>query len=117
MAVPESQPVAIRIEGQTVLIEIHVRDLLQPAAVAQVNTELMLAADSEPGKTFVVDFAGVTAVSSELIGALIVLQKRIADEHGTLRLCGLGERVQRTFQLSHVDRAFDIYTDQAAARP
>lgn len=102
-------------DGGAVILAIMAPDLLRSAAVERVDADLMEAAEANPGATFVVDFSSVTAVSSELIGALIVLQRAIVAAHGQLRLCGVVDAVMRTLKLSRVDTAFQIFPDRESA--
>lgn len=97
------------------VLAIAAADLLRSAQVERVDADLTEAAEANPGSTFVVDFSNVAAVSSEMIGALIVLQKSIIAARGQLRLCSIDEPVMRTLKLSRVDTAFQIYPDAEAA--
>jgi stage II sporulation protein AA (anti-sigma F factor antagonist) len=51
-------------------------------------------------RRLVVDFAGVTYISSVGLRVLLVVAKRIRTERGTLVLCGLGDAVRQVFDLA-----------------
>ena len=51
----------------------------------------------------------VQAVSSEWIGAVLMLQRQAREIGSRFRLCSLDERVLHTFKLSRVDTALSLY--------
>ncbi len=60
----------------------------------------------------VVDCSGVEMVSSETLGRLLILQRRMRKSGGRLVLGGLREEVRQMFAWTKLDRCFEI---QAAA--
>jgi anti-sigma B factor antagonist len=110
-----NQAVQVSTLGGAIVLLITVPDLLRSATVERVDADLVEAAEANPGAAFVIDFSAVTAVSSELVGSLIVLQKMIAGAHGQLRLCAIAEPIMRTLRLSRVDTAFRIFPDRDSA--
>jgi stage II sporulation protein AA (anti-sigma F factor antagonist) len=63
--------------------------------------EHALAAALDGGaRRLVVDFAGVTYISSVGLRVLLVVAKRVRTDRGTLVLCGLGDAVRQVFDLA-----------------
>ena len=63
--------------------------------------ERALAAAVDGGaRRMVVDFTGVTYISSVGLRVLLVVAKRMRTERGTLVLCGLGDAVRQVFDLA-----------------
>jgi anti-sigma B factor antagonist len=63
----------------------------------------------------VLDLAGVPWVNSTGLGILITIHHSLKAADGTLRICGLSERVLSIFQVSRLERVFDVYPDRDKA--
>ena len=59
----------------------------------------------------VVDLAGVTIIDSAGLGVLVSAMKRVRQQGGDLKLCGLRPAIAIIFDLTRLDKAFDILTD------
>lgn len=63
----------------------------------------------------VVDLTGVHFVDSSALAALAGGMKRCRQRDGDLKLCGMQQPVQIIFELTRMNRAFDIFDTEAAA--
>lgn len=66
-------------------------------------------------RRFVLDLAQVKFVDSAGLSTLVRYLKRTRGEGGELHLAGLQGAVRRTFELTRLDRSFDIQADVARA--
>ena len=89
------------------IAQIEAGESLVVAPVGRVDSttsealERALAAALDGGtRRMVVDFAGVTYISSVGLRVLLVVAKRMKTERGTLVLCGLGDAVRQVFDLA-----------------
>ncbi len=68
----------------------------------------------------VVDFEGVTYISSVGLRVLLTVAKRIREGHGSLVLCALGDAVRQVFELAgflplfSIERARDLAITRCA---
>ncbi len=60
------------------------------------------------GKKFVIDFTKTGYIDSSGLGVLVSLSKKIREQGGDLRLCGLNEDLQTLFELTKLDTLFAI---------
>src|SRR6266496_2400813 len=60
------------------------------------------------GRKFVVDFTKTGYIDSSGLGVLVSLSKKIREQGGDLRLCGLNEDLQTLFELTKLDTLFAI---------
>lgn len=67
-----------------------------------------------PGRV-AVDLSDVNFIDSSGIGALVLGMKRCRAQGGDVRLFGLRQPVQIIFELTRLDRAFEIYASRDAA--
>ena len=63
----------------------------------------------------VVNLAGVNFMDSTALGTLVQVLKRCRERRGDLHLCCLQQPVRIIFELTGLDRAFDIFPDEDAA--
>ncbi|MCA9900224.1 MAG: STAS domain-containing protein [Ardenticatenaceae bacterium] len=75
------------------------------------------SAASVPPAQILVDLTEVNFVDSTALAALVQGMKHSRQQGGDLRLCGLGQSVRIIFELTRLDRAFEIYVkpDEAIA--
>ena len=57
----------------------------------------------------VLNFSRVAAIDSSGLDVLISLKKRLATAGGDLALTNLSPMIERLFEMTRLDRAFDIY--------
>lgn len=63
----------------------------------------------------VIDFSNVKFLSSAVLGLLIRISKRINEQKGKFKLCGIGARIFEIFKITRLDEIFDIYEDAKKA--
>ncbi len=97
--------------GACAVATVQLEELLYSMDVEAIHRQLEDYLSATPGTTLILDLQHVRAVSSELIGAVLMLQRQAREGRGALRLCGLDERVLHIFQLSRVDTTLDLYPD------
>ena len=69
---------------------------------------------NKPGK-MVIDFADVRFFSSQLLGLLVDVWRRLKDYDGLLLICGINPHLNRVFKITSLDRIFEFYPDRAGA--
>ena len=102
--------ITTHLHGQVAVIELSGRfDAHQAPAVK--------AWQDAPGApaNLVVDLSGVTFIDSTALATLVSGMKRCRQLGGDLHLCGLRQSVRIIFELTKLDRAFEIFSDQAEA--
>ena len=63
----------------------------------------------------VVDFSNVCFFSSQLLGLLVDIWRRMKETGGTLLISGINPQLTRVFRITHLDKLFDFYDDTEAA--
>jgi anti-anti-sigma factor len=99
--------VVVRFENAEILFE--------ERAVQTVGRELHRLIEEERHTRLVVNFAGVRYVSSEVLGILASLQKNVHPARGAIVLCGLDQLLRDMLRITHLDRVFDVCSDEAEA--
>ena len=63
----------------------------------------------------VVDFSTVSFFSSQMLGLLVDIWRRIKDKGGTLLISGINPQLTRVFRITHLDKLFDFHETTEAA--
>lgn len=71
-------------------------------------------ADNEPMK-IVVDFAEVSFFSSQVLGLLVEVWKKLKEYGGRVVICGINPNLGRVFKITKLDTLFDFYPDRPTA--
>ena len=58
---------------------------------------------------------GVAFSSSSVLGSLALLQRRVGEAGGLLKLCGLDSELRESLRICRLDREFVIYDDEDEA--
>lgn len=82
--------------------------------VPSVRELIRNATSGEPAQ-LVVNLDGVHFVDSTALSALVEGMKRSRQIGGDLRLCNLQQPVRMIFELTRLDRAFEIFTSEEEA--
>ena len=65
-------------------------------------------------ETILVDLTDITFIDSSGLGTLVVLLKKIRGLNRSLCLCSINDQVRMLFELTSMDRVFEIYEDRQA---
>lgn len=63
----------------------------------------------------VLELDEIHCMRSSLIGQIVLLQKRVDNDGGLLRICGLSENNQQVLRLSQLGSRFSSYPNHADA--
>jgi len=91
--------------------------LLSDLTIAQIGEGFVKVVEQAKGK-LLLDFSGVTAMSSAMIGKIVALNKRCQSAKITVKLCSISPTIKEVFTLTGMNKLFKIYdteTDALAA--
>lgn len=66
----------------------------------------------EGAKIVLIDFNNVTFVDSTGLGTLVMLRKAAMEAKAQLFLCSLNEQIKMLFELTDMEKLFQIYPNQ-----
>lgn len=67
-----------------------------------------LVRDPGVGKV-IIDFSTVSFFSSQMLGLLVDIWRRMKERGGTLLISGINPQLTRVFRITHLDKLFDFY--------
>lgn len=82
--------------------------ILDGTKAAQFRQEISACTESN-ADVILIDFADVTFMDSSGLGALVLSLKTVRAAGGKLFLCSINEQIRMLFELTSMDRVFEIY--------
>jgi len=70
----------------------------------------------EGSKIILVNFSDVTFMDSSGLGALVLALKAIRSNGSKIMLCSINEQVKMLFELTSMDKVFEIFADEESFR-
>jgi anti-anti-sigma factor len=98
------------------VIEFRNASLMDPIELEQIGQSLYRLVDAEDRRKLVLDFERVQYLSSQAIGIILTLNKKLgALNNSKLVLCGIGPRLQELLKITRLDRLLTIKPSQREA--
>lgn len=109
-ATPEEKPQVLHVLDRrgVKLVRFRTRSLLGEAEVEAFGQTLMALAEL-PGQRVVLSFLGVQHLTSQVLGKLIHVHKRLTESGGEMRLADIAPPIHEIFSITRLDRLFRIY--------
>jgi anti-sigma B factor antagonist len=103
------------IEKYTV-VEFRTPSLMDPAILEQIGQAVYRLVDAEDRRMLVLDFERVEYLSSQAIGIVLTLNKKLAKlKHTSLVLCGVGPKLMELIKITRLDKILQIKPSQREA--
>lgn len=90
------------------LVQFTSQKILSDVLIAQIGRELLELADEANGK-MVLDFQGVTFMSSAMIGKIVLLNKKCKAANTIVKLCNIAPSIMEVFEITRLNKVFSIY--------
>jgi anti-sigma B factor antagonist len=111
---PQSGLVISQIQDVTV-VNFRNRSILDTVGVESISKELYALADEQARKKIVLDFSQVRFLSSQMLGVLIALHKKLREYDGRFIICGLQPELHRVFRITRLDKILEFAEDETQA--
>ena len=108
----------VRQSGKHTVVEFQTPSLMNPHDLERVGAGLFRLVDEEKNRNLVLDFAQVKYLSSQAIGVILTLNKKLSGNPGggdTLILCGVGPQLLQLLKITRLDRILTIKPTQHEA--
>ena len=109
---PESQhKFAVNRVGETTLVTLIEPRITDQVYINELGDELVEVLDRATPPDLLIDLKRVEFLSSSVLGKLIRLLKRARQCDGRLRLCSIRPSIFEVFEITQLDKVFEIYSD------
>ncbi len=102
-------------EGNITVVELLNEEVLEEMTINNIAESLFSLVEENASIKLLLSFKKVKHLSSSALGTLIRLNKRVEENKGTLKLCGLRKGLYDIFVITKLNRLFDIYDDKEEA--
>ena len=99
---------SIEQSGEVVFVRFVDEDLVDEVEIRQAAGELLEAVEAAPVPKMLIDFEGLTHLSSSVIGVLVSVSNKIRAKDGQLRLANVGPLIREVFEITRLDKMFTI---------
>ena len=111
----ETPRLKITTEGNVTVVEITDRKIIDEVNISQIGEQLNALVVDGQSPRILLDFAGVSHMSSSALGMLITLHKRVREKGGQLRLCNIQPGIYEVFVITRLNEIFQIFRSRAEA--
>jgi len=99
--------------GVATILKIHERKL-DAALSPELKGEFLVLCKRQQ-KELVIDLSDVEFCDSSGLSALLIAERKMRENGGIVKLVGVQKKVLSLIKISHLDRAFQIYSTMAKA--
>jgi len=104
-----------KIEKATI-VEFRTNSLMDPLILQDIADHLYKLVDEEDRRNIIIDFEKVTYLSSQAIGIVISMHKKLSQlKHSRLILCGVGPKLMELMKITRLDKVLTIKPSQKEA--
>jgi anti-sigma B factor antagonist len=114
-----SQPRRRRLEvednGEVTVVNFIDRKILDEQNIQKIGEDLFSLVDELGRKKILLNFSNVEYLSSAALGKFITLNKKVQSVTGTLVMCNINEDIFEVFEITKLNRLFNIQKDEQTA--
>ena len=89
--------------------------ILDEARISQIGNDLVEMTTKAAGGKLLLNFEGVTFMSSHMIGKLVLPNKKCKSGNINLKFCNISPNVAEVFKIMRLNKVFDIQKDEEKA--
>ncbi len=114
-----SQPRRRRLEveqiGDVTVVNFVDRKILDDQNIQIIGDQLFGLVENEGFRKLLLNFGNVEYLSSAALGKLITLNKKLHTAGGRLILCNIDPQILEVFEITKLDKVFNIQKEEQAA--
>ena len=108
MTAPDSRLVVTR-DKDIVQVGFLDRNILEESSIARIGEEVVQLVDQTANPRILISFANVEHLSSAALGALIMINNRVRQKGGQLRLSNIDPQIYEVFVITKLNKLFQIH--------
>jgi anti-sigma B factor antagonist len=109
-------PLTIQPIEKYTVVEFRTASLMDPITLENIAAAIYRLVDVEDKRQIVLDFEKVEYLSSQALGILMALRKKLSPlPHSSLVLCGVGPKLMELIKITRLDKVLKIKPSQKEA--
>jgi len=109
-------PLTIQPIEKYTVIEFRTPSLMDPIVLERIGEAVYRLVDAEDKRMLILDFEQVEYLSSQAIGIVLTLNKKLAKLKNTsMVLCGVGPKLMELIKITRLDKILQIRPSQKEA--
>jgi anti-sigma B factor antagonist len=101
--------------GDVTVVRFVDRKILDVTNIHELGRELIQLVEEQQRKKLLLNFSTVEFLSSETLGEVIKLEKKVKQHVGKLILTNIKPEIYEVFAITRLNKLFDIRDDEAEA--
>ena len=101
--------------GDVTVVKFVDRKILDEAGIQELGAELFGLVEHDNRRSIVLNFSNVDFLSSASLGKLISLDRKVKAAKGRLRMSNIRPEILEVFQVTKLNKVFDIREEEAEA--
>jgi len=101
--------------GEVTVVKFIDKKIIDEASIQELGAELFGLVEQLNRKSILLNFSDVEFLSSAALGKLITLDRKVKSAKGRLKMCNIRPEILEVFQVTKLNKVFDIRGDEAEA--
>ena len=101
--------------GDLAIVRFTDKKIVDSGNIEEMGAEMLSLIDVDHMKHVLLNFESVDFLSSAALNKLILMDKKVKQVGGILRLCNLRAEIMEVFTITRLNRVFDIRKSEAEA--
>lgn len=97
------------------IVSFNDKKILDEASIQELGAELFGLVEEQAGGGILLNFDNVEFLSSAALGKLITLDRKVKASKGRLKMCNIRPEIFEVFQITKLNKVFDIRKDAGDA--
>ena len=111
----ESEVIAIGYEGDVAVVSFKQASIGASAGFDEMSDSLRSFVSKDRPSKIVVDFSGVKFFSSQTLGLLLEIWRKLEKEEGKMAISGINPQLYRVFKITNLDKIFQFFDSREEA--
>ena len=90
------------------IVTLHDERILHEEQIREIEKSVMVIVEQARRLNMALDFCNVKFLSSAFLGLLVKIHKKTCERKGHLRLCNVDPSIYKVFEITRLDKVFDI---------
>jgi anti-sigma B factor antagonist len=101
--------------GDVTVVKFVDKKILDETGIQELGAELFSLIEHDNRRSILLNFESVDFLSSAALGKLITLDRKMKTAQGRLKMCNIRPEILEVFQITKLNKVFDIRGEEAEA--